>query len=432
MKILTINVIGIPSGSSSDLINANMFQDYEAVVIDPEGLDRLYGHARYDLYEDYDKRQLSLEVGSILPAVNKSRREQVNGLLQRGGIVVCFMESMVRAYYEYSIEGEEHYTWVTNYDWLFQIEYLERDLGKIKFGQGQTIDYVDTGHPFSEYLNTKPPWSAYVDKDACEGWKILADAYGTHAVSLAKRVGLGHIILLPTHYDYHNGELLERCIIKLLGDRETRPQPGWAKAILVPGQEELISKITQVNEQIDALEKGRKVHIDAKDKLERWKWLLWEKGKHQLEPVVREALALLGCRVELQPDKDSDGLVACDYGVALLEVVGSERTIKIEKLDQLTRNMGNFLAAKRRNVKGILVGNPFCKNFLDNRPPKDSQKQLFAKELIESAEQLSISILLSTDLYEVVCRILSNKLPETEKQSLQERIFKGKGLVRLI
>lgn len=432
MKILTINVIGIPSGSSSDLINANMFQDYEAVVIDPEGLDRLYGHARYDLYEDYDKRQLSLEVGSIFPAVNKSRREQVNGLLQRGGIVVCFMESVVRAYYEYSIEGEEHYTWVTNYDWLFQIEYLERDLGKIKFGQGQTIDYIDASHSFSEYLSIQPSWSAYVDKDACKEWKVLASAYGTHAVSLTKRVGLGHIILLPSYYDYHNGELLERCIIKLLGDREIRPQPGWAKAILVPGQEELISKITQVNEQIDALEKEGKTLIDDNNKLERWKYLLYEKGKHQLESVVREALALLGCRVELQPDKDSDGLVACDYGVALLEVVGSERTIRVQKVGQLIRNIGNYISEKGGQVKGILVGNPFCDEPLDNRPPKDSQKPLFAKELVESAEHQSIAVLLSTDLYEVVHRILSGELPDAEKQSLQERIFNGKGLVRLI
>jgi len=431
MEILTVNVIGIPSGSSYDLTDARVFQDYDAVVVDPENLDTLYGHGRVD-YSNRENGILTSESLDILSAINEKRREQVNGLLQRGGIIVCFLEPLREYRCRRHHQGKDYWYYRTNYDWLMEPAHIRKELGEIKYSKGKTIDYIDSGHPFSEYLNTKPPWSAYVDKDACEDWKVLADAYGTHAVSLAKRVGLGHIILLPSHYDYHNGELLERCIIELIGEKETRPQPSWAKAILVPGQEEVIAKITKVNQQIDALERDRKTYIDASNKLERWKWLLWEKGKHQLEPVVREALALLGCHVETQPDKDSDGLVTCDFGNALIEVGGSDGTIKIDKLSQLTKHIGNFLAVKRRQPKGILVGNPFCREPLENRPPKGSQKRLFAKELIEDAEQLGITVLISTDLYEVVHRILSNKLSETEKQSLQERIFNGKGLVKLI
>lgn len=431
MKILTINVIGIPSGSSDDLLRANVFQDYDAVLVDPESLESLYGHIP-DLYDDRDEAQLTTKTGLRISSVNKDRREQVNGLLQRGGIIACFLEPLKEYSYKWRYQGKDRSSSKTNYDWLMTPSDIYRELGEIKYSKGNTIDYIDSGHPFSEYLNTKPPWSAYIDKDACENWKILASAFGTHVVSLAKRVGLGHIILLPTHYDYHNGELLERCIIELIGEKETRPQPSWAKAILVPGQEEVIAKITKVNQQIDALERDRKTYIDASNKLERWKWLLWEKGKHQLEPVVREALALLGCHVETQPDKDSDGLVTCDYGAALLEVVGSKETVKTEKIGQLIRNMGNFVTQKGMRVKGILAGNPFCDEPLDNRPPKGSQKQLFAKELVESAEQQSITVLLSTDLYKVISRILSSELTDTEKQSLRQRIFNGKGLVRLV
>ncbi|MEE8619290.1 MAG: hypothetical protein V3S84_04090 [Dehalococcoidales bacterium] len=228
---------------------------------------------------------------------------------------------------------------------------IYRELGEIKYSKGNTIDYIDSGHPFSEYLDTKPPWSAYIDKDACENWKILASAFGTHAVSLTKRVGLGHIILLLSYYDYHNGELLERCIIKLLGDRESTPEPSWAKDILVPGQQELISKIIEISDQIDTLEKGRKELIDEKANLERWKHLLYEKGKHQLEPVVRDALALLGCTVKPQPDKDSDGAVACDYGTALLKVVGSKGIIRIEKLGELKKIWVTSLRKKEPMLK---------------------------------------------------------------------------------
>lgn len=435
MKILTINVIGIPSSRSDNLIDANVFQDYDVVVVDPENLERLYGQSRYELYDDYDEGKLRFDQGRIITAVNEDRRKQISGLLQRGGVVVGFMEPILRAHYEYNIEGEEHFTSVTNYDWLLKSSNMEAGLGKIEYSRGTTIDYIDSGHPFSEYLNIKPPWSAYTDKDACKSWKVIASAFGTHAVSLAKRVGLGHIILLPSYYDYHNGELLERCIVKLLGDKEVTPQPTWAKAILVPGQKELISKITEVSDQIDALQEQKKTYLDNKDELERWKYLLYEKGKHQLEPVVRDALALLGCDVEPQPDKDSDGAVRCDYGTALLEVAGSKGTIKIEKFGELKKNMGNFIEEKGSKIKGvlkgILVGNPFCEEPLKNRPPEASQKDLFAKQLIDSAEKQDISVLLSTDLYEVVSRFLEGKLTDADKQSLRERIFNGKGLVRL-
>jgi len=429
MRVLTVNIIGIPSGSDSNLADANVFQDYDAVVVDPESLDRLY--SRIDYY-NRDAEILTQECGGILSAVNKKRREQVGGLLLRGGVVVCFMQPLNECSYNWRYEGEDRWSSVTNYHWLMTSRDIDRELGEINYSKGETIDYIDSGHPFSNYLNTKPSWSAYIDIDACESWKVIASAFNTHAVALSKRLGLGHIILLPSYYDHHNGELLESCIIKLLGDKETTPQPSWAKPILVHGQEELNLKITEFSDKIDTLTEQRKGVIDKRDELERWKYLIYAKGKHQLEPVVREALALIGCNIEPQPDKDSDGIVSCDYGTALLEVVGSKETIRLRKLGELTTNMGNFMSEKETSVNGILVGNPFCEEPLDNRPPDKSQKKLFAKELIDSAEKQGIPVLLSTELYQIVCSILKDELPEEEKQSLQEQIFNGKGLVRLI
>ncbi|GAF82499.1 unnamed protein product, partial [marine sediment metagenome] len=155
------------------------------------------------------------------------------------------------------------------------------------------------------------------------------------------------------------------------------------------------------------------------------------KGKHQLQPIVQEALRLIGFKVEDQPDKDSDGLVTSEYGCALLEVAGSTGTIRIEKFGELVTNVGNFIKQKGQKVGGILVGNPFCEEPIDNRPPKDSQKQLFAKELLESAEKQDIAVLLSADLYELVTRILSDKISDNQKLSVRQKIFEANGLLRL-
>ncbi len=428
IKILTINITGIESCRGSNLLDANVFQDYDAVIANPISLDTIYERVEY---LNRAARVIEPEWGHVLSEVNEKRREQASGLLQRGGVIVCFMQPLRNYSYEWRFESEVYHSSISNYDWLIRAKDIDREFGEIIYSKGTTIDYIDSAHPFVDYLSLKPPWTAYVKIDSCENWKVIASAFGTHAISLEKRIGMGYVLLLPSSYDYHNGEILEKSIIKLLKGKEITAQPSWAKSIFVPGQEEISSKITQINERVSALEEERASLIHDNDKLERWKCLLYEKGKQQLEPVVRDALALLGCYVKPQPDKDSDGEVKCDYGNALLEVVGSKGTIKIEKFGELVKNIGNYISIKSRQVKGILVGNPFCEEPLDNRPPKDSQKLLFAKELIESAKQQNITVLLTTDLYEIVSRILIGKLSLEEKGALLEKIFNGKGLVRL-
>jgi hypothetical protein len=428
MRILAINVWGIPGVSTSDLVNANVFQDYDAVVVYPEGFGALYGNADFN---DEQFQTINRQDGITLSNLNNTRREELRILLKRAGLVVCFMVPLSFVTYSVRYGGKDRSFYISNYDWLFTEADRRSELGDIRGARGTTIEYIDAAHPFSEYLNTKPGWSAYVDMSDCKEWRILASAFGTHAISLDKRVELGHIILLPSDYYSDKAQMLEQCMRKLLQVDETAPPPSWVKDILVPGEQEIINFIVGVDEQISSLEKERQAKLTEKRELEHWKYLLYEKGKHHLEPAVRDALKLIGCDVEPQPDKDSDGLVVSDYGTALIEVVGSKGTIRIEKLGELTANIGNFMSEKKKPVKGILIGNPFCERALDDRPPKGSQRPFFAKELLESAQQQGITVLLSTDLYQVITGILDGRVGAEAKQSIRRRIFEGSGFVML-
>ena len=95
------------------------------------------------------------------------------------------------------------------------------------------------------------------------------------------------------------------------------------------------------------------------------------------------------------------------------------------------KNIANFLKQEGVSPKGILVGNPFRLEKLSDRPPKGSQKKLFSTEVLSNAETHNIAVLLSTDLYQVVCLILDNKLTTAQIKSLRKRIFQGKGFVSL-
>lgn len=426
MKILAIGLYGIPGSIDSDLVNSNVFEDYDVVIVNPDSLTTLYSH-KFMIYDESNDRFLHKEFASYANHLNTVRHEQVKGLIKNNGLIICFLQPF-KVWQDATLQQS-----ITNYDWLFNYGEIHKQFGSISSGLGTTIDYINLSHPFTEYLQTKPHWTAYIKNDTCDQtkWKTLASAFGTHLLSIVSTTKPGRIIFLPSQCTSKQGKLLVQCIMKLLGDKDVTPIPAWAKSIIVPGQDKVLKQLDEVNTKINSAKQKQSILISNIEELESWKWLLYETGKHRLEPIVHKALSLLGCKVETQPDGASDGKVETEFGIALLEIEGVNETIKIKKISQLLKNIANFLVQEEVSTKGILVGNPFRLENLSNRPPKDTQKKLFSDQVLHTAEMHNISVLLSTDLYEVVCLILDDKLTATQIKSLRKRIFQGKGLVSL-
>jgi hypothetical protein len=427
MKILSIGLDGIPSATRSDLISANVFQDYEAIVVKPSDLHTLYGEYTGYIFSNRDLDIITDKFASFAANLNFQRRQQVKGLIENNGAVICFLQPYL------SWRTADKTGWISNYSWLFDIGDIGAQLGNIVYGTGTTFDYINPSHYFTEYLSTRPNWTAHIPADSCDKtkWKIIASAFRTHLLSVAGTTETGRIIFLPSEYDTQNGELLEQCIRKLLGDKDITPTPEWAIAISVPGQDKIRKQLGEIDAQFDAINQERSSLVSQNTALESWKWLLYETGKHRLEPIVHKALSLLGCKVQPQPDSDSDGRVETEFGIALLEIEGTKETVKVEKISQLLKNIANLLAQEGVTAKGILVGNPFRLEDLPNRPPNNSQKKLFSDEVLRTAEMHNISVLLTANLYEIVSLILDTSLTTQQSKSLRGRIFQGKGLVTL-
>lgn len=427
MRILSVGLSGIPSATNHDLISADVFQDYEALVVNPSSLHTLYGAYTESIFATKQDDSTTNSFTSFAKNVNAARRDQVKGLMNKNGALICLLHPIMRW------RAADAKRTISNYEWLFTDSEIFQQFNNIIYGTGTTIDYISPNHPFTEYLSTKPRWSAYIQRDACDQtkWNTLATAFGTHLLSIASTTETGHIIFLPSEYNTQNGELLEQCIRKLLGDKDITPTPEWAISISVPGQDKIRKQLEEIDAQVDAIKQKRSTLVSQNTALESWKWLLYETGKYRLEPIVHKALSLLNCKVEPQPDSESDGKVETEFGIALLEIEGATETIKIDKISQLLRNIANFVYQQNIPVKGVLVGNPFRCDELSNRPPKGSQKRMFSDQLLRTAEMNNISVLLSTDLYEIVCLILDHKLTTQQIKSLRERIFQGKGLITL-
>ncbi|MFC2003534.1 hypothetical protein ACFLV4_06310 [Chloroflexota bacterium] len=144
---------------------------------------------------------------------------------------------------------------LTNYDWLLSRKVVDDELG-ISYGTGKTIENLLTNHPLYEYLKFKPSWSAYSDLETAtqHDWQILASAYGSHALSLAKKVKNGYLILIPSSCrEIEDLSILEDCIQAILTTDLPSPKPEWLKDIIVPGQEVLQPKLNEINKSIEDL-----------------------------------------------------------------------------------------------------------------------------------------------------------------------------------
>ena len=98
------------------------------------------------------------------------------------------------------------------------------------------------------------------------------------------------------------------------------------------------------------------------------------------------------------------------------------------------KNQADYGKLYQGSIKGILIGNPFCEEPPDNRPPKETNKHNFTSDLVKLAERHDISVIWTIDLFKLVCILLNDKIEETKKAELRARarheIFTGKGLIR--
>ncbi len=350
----------------------------------------------------------------------------MHSILEKSGVVIVYKQPVIL----YSF-GEDNN--ITNYDWLINRKSMSSELG-ISFGKGNTVNEFSVKHPFYEYLKLKPKWEAYANITTATqyDWQILASAFNTHALSLTKRVNNGQIIFIPSTYLLDNGSILEDCIQSVLGADIPSPKPDWLNDIVVPGQEMLQPKLDTVNKEIENL-RGEAEQINSNiEQLNNWKYLLYEQGEHRLRPIVRNALSIIGIQDKSDIEQIADGFFVCEYGDAILEVEGSKNSIKIEKISQLIKDRANYSAEKQAtSPKGILVGNPFREEPLDNRPPKDSHKKLFTKELLQTAEKQDIVVISSTDLYNIASLSLRGQIPGERKREIRKLIFESTGLLKL-
>jgi hypothetical protein len=307
-----------PGVERAELFSAESLASYDAVLLDPKGIPRLWeGQARLEgdgawrLYPGQD-----LGLSRALERLFSLRREELSDLLQRGGGLL-----VVRVRPEGSaVEIAGHpprritpYSLLPRLSLVADPHHLSLPQG-LRFvpRRGRDISWLEPAHPLAPYLEAflsagyeavlvsslGAPLSAF--------GRVLAKNRVGDALAWDLPVGTGRILFLPSFPGAdprRAGEILIPALAELLERPLPEGGPDWLSNYPLPGEEELLSKREELEVRRRELKKEEEKLARELGRISGLRGLLYPRGLVGLRAAVELALEELGCRVAKEGDR---------------------------------------------------------------------------------------------------------------------------------
>ena len=430
--------------TNADFRDAPSLHDFDVVLVDPNTIidDLFFKKTELAEVKDAVLTVKYDDVGSNkhIKRVIKQREKETRHFLSLGRLMICVLRAPFIVYlcaYAHDVPNpnkEDH--WINTYDW-FPLPYSsDTMLSIISKEKGNRIKLVDPKSSFAQYFNN---FNKQLHYEAClgeeqkpyyfENFHTIAKTYGELPVAFSFEHQGGQVVFLPPvdNPDPKTlaGVLLD-CILANRGKIEQTEPPSWLQnyKASVPGLPELEHQEETLNRDLQKLNTQLASVQQEKAETEKYLKLLYEQGKFQLEPVVRDAFSLLGFSVkEAEP---SDGLLESDEGAALLEVEGKDdKPINIDKYRQLLDNVMDDEKQTQQPKKGILLGNSFRL-----KDPKERGEQ-FTQRAVDSGAGSHFCLMSTDTLFRLVCQVLEKPDDDQLKSEIRTRLLTTDGLLHL-
>jgi len=351
LKILSINfpfrtawVVHQPT-----LATQRALFDFDVVVIRPYLLLGVRAGGPYEIERHSAFFQAKSEMTDKI--------DDISRLLKQGGLLVVILDLQQELTFHTGrgsyVSGGTVYT-TTNYDFLD-----DRFSLCVRNGTGNNVD-IFGADPFSIVIGKSDvEWTAFIVArpphpfaDSVYFARNGAKSYIGGRVQL----GAGNVVFLPNFKNLDEERFLEACR-EYRYEREGTPAPGWCKDVFLPGITKADEKIVGIDEKLREFEQSRREAIRERDDLLAYKKLLYEKGKTQLEPIVRRALDQIGFKTT--PDEtipgtgfEIDGRTTIGSSPGILEIKGSKKQIGLDEFSPFIPKILEDLKAKGYQSKG--------------------------------------------------------------------------------
>lgn len=252
-------------------------------------------------------------------------------MLDNGKIIVSFLHPV--SGFEGEIGNQSKYDIITNYDFLpfpqnFFLNRLKKGTsssnGSLKLKKGKSI-FSAFFSAFKDVIS----YSAYFDFDATDNSEYFVINKAKRPVASIHKVSEGLIVLLPSiPYDINDSKLigvLRGCAKQFLSKHIQTPAPPWIKDYKLIGEEDLDNKTAEIQANIESLQLEKVKLEDKKNKIVKYKGLLFEQGSG-LEELVIEAFRLFGFNAENRKmdDLEHDVVFESKEGKGLAEIEGKD------------------------------------------------------------------------------------------------------------
>lgn len=378
-----------------------------------------YNRSIYNSFVDYDLfiTDLGLINGDLAHELN-NHSDNIFSRIKSGGILICFSGQL--KFYDV-LKNNRRYL-VGNYNWLKEILGIE----DIKDTYSSDIEFIGSlkFRKDDEFASNV----CFICKD-CD---ILANNKANHVVAMHKKLGEGHVFILPA---VKNKEDIIKYFVKnilpsynISFDLKfdfSEKKPEFLKNIEIEGEKKLL-KQKMAQENVIEKENKKLEDINSKiEKLHKWKELIWQTGE-PLEKIVGEFFGLLG--LELKNDDDIDLVGKYKGKKVAIEVKGNTKCINHKKdFRQIMDRKAYDDKENPENIIAILVGNPYRENDLNKRPP-DKNNHLFVPQSISLAEKNDIGLVSTVELLNALNYLLKNN--DNKKAILLKEIMETKGIYK--
>lgn len=257
--------------------------------------------------------------------------------------------------------------------------------------------------------------------------------------SIIKIENRGNILLLPEVVFEETKDLTDLLNIIVEIDKKLKniknPKPQWLENndnYSISISESIKSKLANIDEKINKLNENKEELNQNLEKEEQIKDLLFENGK-PLENAIIEALRILDYEAENKyiGNNEIDILATSPEGdIFCCEAEGKDnKAIDIAKFRQLLDHIAIYKEhiEYKSNVNGILFGNAYRNEELENRP-----EEYFTEHCLQGSMSNNFILIKTTDLFFAVRNIKNcndNIKIEEYKKKCREAILNSKGKI---
>ena len=347
-------------------------------------------------------------------------------LFANGGLLVVILDAKSILNYHsghHSVIGGSHHV-TSNYDFL-----NPQFSSYVQNGKGSSIHYLHSDHPFVDVLRKSTvQWTAYVVSPHPQGLPNLK-IFATNGKDSWVGASSGRLIFLPNITALAEEAFFDACRA-IRGMADGTPRPTWVKDVFLPDEAAQLSKVEKLAENVAELQSAELAAIKDLTELQSLKKLLYEKGKYQLEPVVRSALDRLGFKTTEGGDipgtiYEIDGRTTVGSKPGILEIKGLKNQTSLKEFSGLPIKVLKDFELTGSSSKGILVANGFC----EDPPGTRTGDKIFSPHVIEAAKGNSVALINAVELYAVVCGVMLGEI--TDLEQIREKIISTSGYVDL-